>query len=125
MAKSLKTQEYSGKHGLHGENYFRKQSSRKHWESLVNLEKDIKKLRDNIDRIDSKIVSLLRRRFLVAKEIGKFKKNNGLKIRDSKRERELLRKVSEKARKQGIKDLKQVKKVYLKIIESCREIQRK
>jgi len=89
------------------------------------LEKDIKKLRDNIDRIDSKIVSLLRRRFLVAKEIGKFKKNNGLKIRDSKRERELLRKVSEKARKQGIKDLKQVKKVYLKIIESCREIQRK
>ncbi|MEK6850022.1 MAG: chorismate mutase [Nanoarchaeota archaeon] len=89
------------------------------------MNKDIEKLRKKIDRIDSKIIGLLRDRLNAAENIGKYKKNNGLPIRDFKREKEILNRIAEKARKQGIKDIKKIKKVYAKIMESCRDVQRK
>ena len=45
--------------------------------------------REKIDEIDSAIVEKLQERFRIAKEIGKYKKENNLKIED--REREALK----------------------------------
>ena len=89
------------------------------------MNKDIEKLRKKIDEIDSKIIGLLRDRFNAARNIGNYKKKNGLPIRDFKREKEIFNRISEKAKKQGIKDAEKIKKVYAKIMEYCRDVQRK
>jgi len=46
-------------------------------------------IRKKIDKIDDKIIDLLEKRFLLAKEVKKFKK----KIKDKKREEEILSKI--------------------------------
>lgn len=42
--------------------------------------------REKLDEIDSAIVEKLQERFRIAKEIGKYKKENNLKIEDRERE---------------------------------------
>lgn len=48
------------------------------------------KLRNQIDKIDDKIIALLEKRLRIAKSIKKYK----TKIGDSKREKEILAKIS-------------------------------
>lgn len=88
------------------------------------MEEDIKKLRDKIDEIDSQLLMLLRERFSTAKEIGKNKKDNNVPIRDIKREKEVLLNIANKAKEQGIKDVKEIKKIFRSIMKSSREIQK-
>ena len=69
---------------------------------------DIQELRQQIDAIDRELVSLYCRRMETARAIGKYKRENGLPVLDSKRERELLNKVAELAgeeNEQGIRAL--------------------
>jgi monofunctional chorismate mutase len=46
--------------------------------------------RKKIDEIDHELVKLIGERLDSAKEIGKYKKKNGIKIVDKKREKEIL-----------------------------------
>ena len=85
----------------------------------------IENLRREIDETDTKIIRLLRQRFRIAVKIGKYKKIMGLKIRDFKRERQLLNRVAEKAKKQGIKDAKEIKKIFNGIMAYSRKVQGK
>ncbi len=55
---------------------------------------DIKKLRENIDGIDEKIVALLRERMETAAKIGQYKRENNLPVYDPARERELFERVA-------------------------------
>ena len=48
---------------------------------------DIEKLRKEIDKIDTNMIVLIRKRFETARKIGKYKRKNGLRIRDLKREK--------------------------------------
>ena len=57
-------------------------------------------LRGQIDAIDSQLVELYRQRLEVADRIGTYKRENGLPIYDSERERSLLNKVGEQAGEQ-------------------------
>lgn len=50
--------------------------------------------RKQINKIDQKIINLLKKRFEISKKIGIYKKAHGLPIQDKKREREILKKYS-------------------------------
>ncbi len=62
----------------------------------------LKQLRDQIDQINSELVSLLGKRIEIAKEIARIKKRENLPILDSQREDKIKEKVRELAKKQGI-----------------------
>jgi chorismate mutase len=56
----------------------------------------ISALRLAIDEIDEKIVDLINRRLLLAKQIGDFKKRSGIEIKDPDREKEIMNRLLEK-----------------------------
>ncbi|MFH0861574.1 MAG: chorismate mutase [Candidatus Altiarchaeota archaeon] len=78
----------------------------------------IEQLREKIDRVDSRIISLLEERVDLAKKIGEAKRKHGLPVADPNRELEVLIKVSERTTKlnKGF-----VKKLFEAIIEYCKE----
>ena len=53
----------------------------------------IKKLRNLVDKTDKEIICLLEKRFRLAKNIIKIKKNNKIPIEDLNREKEIIRKL--------------------------------
>ena len=57
---------------------------------------DIGVLRQTIDEIDAKILDLINQRLSLAKQIGDFKKQGGIQITDSGREKEILNRLLEK-----------------------------
>lgn len=54
-------------------------------------------LRENIDKVDLQILKLFQKRTVLVSEIGKIKKEKNLKIKDIKREKEVLEKIAKKA----------------------------
>ena len=50
----------------------------------------IESLRQEIDTIDTELVSLLNRRYAACLEIGKLKKNTGTVVLDSNREQKII-----------------------------------
>lgn len=50
-------------------------------------------MRRRIDSLDSKIVSLLKERIRIARELGEYKREMGINVEDSSREREVLERV--------------------------------
>jgi len=61
-----------------------------------NPKADIGVLRQAIDEIDEKILDLINQRLSLAKQIGDFKKQGGIQITDSGREKEILNRLLEK-----------------------------
>ncbi|HIU03505.1 MAG TPA: prephenate dehydratase [Candidatus Onthocola gallistercoris] len=70
---------------------------------------DLKKLRDEIDRIDEKIVGLFEERMKVSESVAAYKRGVGKAVQDKKREDEKIAKVTELAttefNRQGIESL--------------------
>jgi len=58
---------------------------------------DIDKIRNDIDGIDTQIIDLFKQRMEKALDVARFKKEHGLPVHDTARERQLLHKVSEEA----------------------------
>ena len=72
---------------------------------------DITELREQIDGIDRQMVELYCRRMETARAIGRYKREKGLPVLDSERERQLLNKVAEQAGEengQGVRALYQM-----------------
>ena len=57
---------------------------------------DISVLRLDIDEIDNKIMDLINRRLLLARQIGAAKKQGGIQITDHKREKEIIDRLMKK-----------------------------
>jgi chorismate mutase len=57
---------------------------------------DIGVLRQAIDKIDENILDLLNQRLSLAKQIGDFKKQDGIQITDSGREKKILNRLLKK-----------------------------
>jgi chorismate mutase len=53
-------------------------------------------VRQAIDEIDETILDLINQRLSLAKQIGDFKKQGGIQITDSEREKEILNRLLEK-----------------------------
>lgn len=85
--------------------------------------KTINKLRAKINHINTQLVRLLNERVLVAIEIGKLKKKFNLPIYDSKREKEILKKI--KSQNLGSFPNHELEKIFKEIIRVCREAEEK
>lgn len=59
---------------------------------------NIKLLRGKVDKTDAKILKLIAQRLNLVKEIEKNKKKSHLKIKDNKREQEILERLEKKAK---------------------------
>ena len=86
---------------------------------------EINNLRQKINEIDSRIIELLKERLDIVKTIGKHKRDNNIPIVDLKREKEIIEKIVEKTKEQGIKDIEEIKAIYRSIISVSRNIQEK
>ncbi|MDD2840213.1 MAG: chorismate mutase [Rickettsiales bacterium] len=81
----------------------------------------MEELREKINECDKKIIEALIERFKVAKEIGKYKKANGLPVVDKVREKLVYEKVIKLS--EGRIPADRIEKIYKAIIESAVELQ--
>ena len=83
---------------------------------------DIEVLRQAIDKIDEKILNLINQRLSLAKQIGNLKKQGGIQIKDSGREKEILNRLQEK--NTGPLDNDGLRNIFNTIIAEGRNVQR-
>ena len=74
----------------------------------------IEKNRKKIDKIDEKIIKNLITRFKLTNEIGKYKKNNDIKIKDLKREKEIFDNIYKYT--DNKKEQDNIREIYKKIL---------
>lgn len=79
----------------------------------------IKKLRNEIDVLDNKIMELLETRFLISKQIGEAKKKSNTQVLDSNREETILLKTTK------FSHSPQISSIYKTIMNESKNIQRK
>lgn len=89
-----------------------------------DLSKKLKDRRRKIDLIDRKLLPLLNQRLRIALEIGKIKKQMGIKIYDPKREKEVLERLRLRLRNKYILKEKDLEKIFSAIIKVCRRSQK-
>jgi len=77
------------------------------------MQKELKNLRKQIDKIDKKLHKQLLKREKVVTKIGEIKKQRKLPIHNPQREKEVLSKIENKY----------VKKIFKEIIEISRRVQ--
>ncbi|MDR2140962.1 MAG: prephenate dehydratase [Deltaproteobacteria bacterium] len=80
-------------------------------------------LRQEIDRLDEKILELIQKRALTAIELGKLKKKNSLPIMDLGRERTVLTRLTQNVTPDQGLGPEAVAAVFTEIIKACREAQ--
>jgi len=94
----------------------------------LNDPKTIKKLREQIDEIDKKLLKTLAERFKVTQRVGEYKKRHKLPALDKKREKEIFQKRELLAKKLNLDPLL-VKQIFTLIIKNVkkrhREIKKK
>lgn len=85
-------------------------------------EHELSRLRDQIDTIDSQILSLINQRLEIGQKVGTIKKQTGSRILDRTRERKVIEKLFKLNRGPAGKDL--LRYVFNVIITATREIQK-
>ena len=89
---------------------------------LEAVEREITKIRNRMDALDARLVSLLNERASCAQEIGRLKDTVGLKVYQPQREREVLNHVrSENA---GPLDGDAITRLFERIIDEARRLER-
>ena len=89
-----------------------------------NLMEKINKSRKAINEIDEEILKLLSKRKNLIEEIGKLKNSLDIPIFDKKREEEILDKISQKAKKQGL-NKEFIEEVFSVIFKNSRTSQQR
>jgi chorismate mutase len=90
--------------------------------AVSHLSQRLRSRRRKIDLIDQKFLSLLNQRLRIALEIGKIKEQMGTKIYDSKREKEVLERLSLTNRGPLKRD--DLEKIFATITKVCRKSQK-
>jgi chorismate mutase len=84
---------------------------------------DLVKGRNNIDRIDAKIVALLAQRLQIVKLLGKYKQKHSLPVHQRTREKEMYSTRASLAKKKRT-DVHLVTAVFQTILKESRRVQR-
>ena len=58
---------------------------------------ELQELREKIDRVDDELIRLYGERMELTRQVGRWKRENGIPVLDTERERNLLNRVGEKA----------------------------
>jgi chorismate mutase/prephenate dehydratase len=90
--------------------------------STGDLNTPIGRLRRAIDEIDQKIMELINQRLSLAKQIGGFKKQGGIQITDSTREKEIMNRLLRK--NNGPVSDSGLRNIFSVIIAEGRNVQR-
>jgi chorismate mutase-like protein len=88
---------------------------------MSEIEKKIEELREQVDKIDEKIVGLLNERAQIALAIRKFKEEKGISIYDTEREGEIYRKLS--ANNSGPLSDEAIREIYKKILHYMKDME--
>ena len=86
-----------------------------------DLFQKLNKLREKINLLDQKLLTLLNQRLHISLEIGKIKKKVEKKIYDPKREKEVLKNL--KSKNKGPLKEEDLKKIFTTIMKACRKSQ--
>jgi chorismate mutase len=82
---------------------------------------DIGFYRNRIDELDEQILALLNERAQAAAEIGILKRQQGLPVLDSKREQDILARLT--SQNTGPMKDENIGKIFFAIMSGCRELQ--
>ncbi len=82
----------------------------------------IEDIRGEIDSIDDRIIGLIAERVRLAAEIGELKKQNGLPVEDTRREKDVIERVRELAKAAGIPP-DDIERIYRRIMTTARAAQ--
>jgi len=85
---------------------------------------ELKKLRQEIDKIDRKLVNLLRQRKNLVQKVGLFKKKHGLPIFNKAREKEIYKKLDKFAQKHGLRKTF-LQKIWKIMIDEAKVVEKK
>ena len=89
---------------------------------MPTVNKEIKNLRFEIDKLDQSLLNLLKQRIHIAEKIGKIKKSNSSDILDTKRESEIFSNLLEAGENLKIRD-DFIVSLWRKIIEYSYKVQ--
>ena len=90
------------------------------------MERELKKLRDEIDKIDNEILTLLNKRMGIVKKVGELKNNKNAPIYRPEREKEIIDRLTDLSKKQnGILGRDEIEAVFLEIFAISRSLERK
>ena len=81
----------------------------------------LKRKRRKLDLLDQKLLTLLNRRFRITREVGKIKREIGMKIYDAQREKEILEGLERKNK--GPLKKGDLKKIFATIMQASRKSQ--
>ena len=81
---------------------------------------EIKLLRNEINKIDTKLLELLKQRIEISKKIGKIKKENSIPIFDADREREIIDTYTEN---EEILNKRYIEKFFQTLMDISKEVQ--
>lgn len=85
------------------------------------MDKRILNLREEIDKIDEKIITLLKSRMDVSKKVGELKATLHIPVEDKGREEEIIQRLGELA--DGNLKEEQLIKIFMAVFKSSKQIQ--
>ncbi|NQU68558.1 MAG: chorismate mutase [Candidatus Marinimicrobia bacterium] len=91
-------------------------------ESDLKMDERIKLIRDKIDRIDEKIIELLKTRMLTAREMGSLKKELNIPVEDQHREKEIIDRLTRSAG--GTLSEEQLIRIFEAVFHSAKQVQK-
>ena len=93
---------------------------------MGNMSSDdkLKQLRDAIDKADNSLVLLLAMRMELVKEIGIYKRERKMAVRDEKRRNEVLTSRIAQGKELGLSE-ELIRKLFEEILDSAEEIEKK
>lgn len=86
------------------------------------MDKRILKLRQSIDEIDEKILSLLEERMKISVQVGELKSKLDVPIEDSQRETDIIERLTNNAK--GTLTEEQLIRIFKAVFKSSKQIQR-
>ena len=86
--------------------------------------KDLNKLREEIDLVDSQLLDLLSERVKLVQEVGEYKKTNDLPIVDPEREQKIINQKIEKASNLSLRP-EFIQKIWRTIFDEAYELEEK
>ena len=89
---------------------------------MAEINKEMKRLRTEIDKVDQEILKKIKERIRLTKRIGQIKKTSQADILDEKRESEILSRLSTVGKSLGIED-KFIISLWQQIIEYSHKVQ--
>jgi chorismate mutase len=85
-------------------------------------EKALADRRERINELDRQLIDLLNTRTRIVEEIGRIKRECGMRIYEPKREEEVLRNIE--SHNQGPMDQEAARRIFERIIDEMRTLQR-